>query len=237
MIQEFDGRTLSGMRHQIDVLCGNPLTKTEGLELRDHKETIELCAVIRKPALAHCDFDELELTAKTIAKRLHPKDWPAECRYGSLGKYCSKYVNDADCAKIMDALEPFVVSEFEFCNPRIGAYQDATEASKLSTVSRIFFKEILVEALGKGTSAAALVIRMSALVITRYDSFDVFDNSELAVATTTSWMNAAKFLLTLADPSIGAKYAELFVFSLCLFIIVYLCLSFLFCFYVYFKFV
>ena len=203
-----DGRTTTGLSHNIDVLCSHLETRTEGLELRDHRTAVLVTPCLRPTAMMNTSDQDYEDAVSIITPRLASKDWPLENRLAALGRFITKYVNDGNYKQLVESCDPTTIIQFNAMTPTVGGFQDYDELQRFKCASRILFKEVVVGMISRGAVHMDQTMMVIQQIVKRFGSFDAFSMSETAVDYLTGWKLACEFLIMIIDISTGATFAD-----------------------------
>ena len=172
LIKPIDGRIIVGLDRQTEELMLNIETRKEGLELRAHREVLDMCAVVRVQALADTPFADIATAVNRITKVLPAKDWSIENRMSFINKYAGAYVSGSQVDNLLDLVDPLEKTEFDALKPRVSGLQDFIEKDKCATANRILFKEIIVELIGKSLTGEGQTVHISREILNKYATFD-----------------------------------------------------------------
>jgi hypothetical protein len=203
-----DGRTVSGMKHNIDELRKRPETIPSANELAAHKADVELCALLRPDKIFDTSKEQLEMAINHLMKRFDAKLWPVETRQNLVARYVDDDFHAGNFKIVADRCGAFTPGIFDATDPKIGCMEDVDEAGRISLSNRLMFKDCMLHLIEKGKAGHSEVLRYVAELKNQFATFDPIENSKLARSANAERVRICEYVQFVGESRSGAELED-----------------------------
>ena len=167
-----DGRSMKGLRYQIDLLSSSPSTAADADELRDLQVDMSVCAALRH-YLSLSD-DDLLTAVQHMTKRLDIAFWPADLVESLVTRLVVIARGKDAVDDVFVVTFPFGAGKFDLdpLSARLASLPNASIDHKISLSERLLFKETVVPLVQRGKEGFSTVLKLCKLAIPGYEKVD-----------------------------------------------------------------
>ncbi|CAK0804765.1 unnamed protein product [Prorocentrum cordatum] len=208
MMANSDGRTLTGIKNQMEKLGDVEVTREYANTLRLHKADYDLACLLQKPGV----FQHTEERLDQILRDLGPKvkgDFPYEVSCVVISIKMRYLREKSQFAMFLGMASPWSKGEFSILARTVGAMPGMSAAARIQLYQRVVFKETLVPMIGRGEEGSAGVLNLVQEGHRLYSDVDIFDIAEDETSVLKESLDVFQALSFIVDESVfHATYVD-----------------------------
>jgi len=208
MLEPPDGRTLNGLREQIELLNAHLATKVYATQLTLHLEDVCLAETFQTANMIDATDDQITAVIKALQPKLPMLQWPHSVRLSLLGRKVETLRDELSLEALLKHTDPYIESEFDLLDPSLGALPKVGLGSKIATFSKVWFQETLVSFIDAGAARTDAVKETVELMLEWGSRLDVLEMEPYQVDAVGIQRAACEFLITVMNPTVGLKYKD-----------------------------